>query len=314
MPSFIEPTLFDTLRSERALPSPKGVRLAIMRLCAEDNPDMGELARLAQADPALSGRIIRIVNLQHASRVRPVAAVGIDVLLLIGLQSVRQLALALSLAEGVRPAECAAFDYSRFWSHSFAMAAAAQSIAEHTRVAPLAEMFTTGLLAGIGKLALACVRPHPYSSLLARGLARQAQLAMEQSLFGFNHLSLAAALMQDWRLPLLFCDAVLHHEAPLASGLDAGSRQLEIIWTLNLASAIAGIGAGEASTTPRQVIAGVAAGLARLQLSWDDFIAVYEKTGTDWKNWSGAMDFGASALWAMLPEGCRLSEDQADQP
>ena len=56
MLTFIEPTLFEKLRSAQALPSPGGVRLTIMRLCAQDDPDMAELIHLVQADPALSAQ------------------------------------------------------------------------------------------------------------------------------------------------------------------------------------------------------------------------------------------------------------------
>ena len=88
MLTFVEPTLFEKLRSAQALPSPGGVRLTIMRMCAQDDPDMHELIHLVQGDPALSGRIIRIVNVLNADRVRPIASVSMDSMLLVGLQAV----------------------------------------------------------------------------------------------------------------------------------------------------------------------------------------------------------------------------------
>jgi HD-like signal output (HDOD) protein len=300
MLTFIEPTLFEKLRSAQALPSPGGVRLTIMRLCAQDDPDMHELIHLVQADPALSGRIIRIVNVLNAERVRPIASVGMDSLLLVGLQAVRQLALALSLAETTAPASCVNFKLPAFWAHSFAMACSAQAISSHTRVAPLGEMFTTGLLANIGRLTLASAHPGGYSSLLTRPLEPSAQLAMEQSLFGFNHLNIAAALMQDWKIPDLFCDAVLHYEAPALPDDWPVPRPQEIIWTLYLSAAMAELGCG----TPQVAEAAlpkIARALPQLQLAPHDFPALYQATGEDWQDWTQTMHLSAKTLWQGLP-------------
>ncbi|ADJ62748.1 HDOD domain-containing protein [Herbaspirillum seropedicae] len=299
MLTFIEPTLFDKLRSAQALPSPGGVRLTIMRLCAQDNPDMAELIHLVQADPALSGRIIRIVNVLNAQRVRPIASVSMDSLLLVGLQAVRQLALALSLAETRAPASCANFSLPAFWAHSFAMACSAQAVTSQLRVAPLGEMFTTGLLANIGKLTLASAQPTGYSALLTRALDAPARRAMEQSLFGFNHLNIAAALMQDWKIPDLFCDAVLHYETPVVIGEIAATRQDEIVWTLHLAQAMAELGCGPAQQA-QAALARAGTALAQLQLAPHDLLVLYQQAGQDWQEWTQTMRIAGTSPWQAL--------------
>jgi HD-like signal output (HDOD) protein len=309
MLSLIEPTLFERLRSERALPSPSGVRLTIMQMCAQDDPDMSELVRLVQADPALSGRVIRIVNMFNAHRLRPIASISIDVLLLIGLQSIRQFSLALSLADSQRPPPDVKFDFSGFWTRAFAMAASAQAIAGHTKVAPLAELFTAGLLASIGKLTLALNQSVSYSALLSRHLDTKAQLAMEQSLFGYNHLNLATALMQDWKMPLLFCDAVLYHELPMTSGLPTGSRGQEVVWTLNLAAAIAEISCASTPPTP-QTMSRVKVALEHLHLAWDDFAEIYAVAGLEWEDWIKTMGISSSVIWRELPDETLLTPPQ----
>lgn len=300
MLTFIEPTLFEQLRNAQALPSPGGVRLTIMRMCAQDDPDMHELIHLVQGDPALSGRIIRIVNVLNADRVRPIASVSMDSLLLVGLQAVRQLALALSLAETTAPASCVNFKLPAFWAHSFAMACSAQAISSHTRVAPLGEMFTTGLLANIGRLTLASAHPTGYSALLARPLEPSAQQAMEQSLFGFNHLNIAAALMQDWKIPDLFCDAVLHYETPALPQEWPVPRPLEIIWTLYLSAAMAELGCGTAQVA-EAALPKVARALPQLQLAPHDFPELYQAAGEDWQDWTQSMHLTARTLWQGLP-------------
>ncbi|MBV8623739.1 MAG: HDOD domain-containing protein [Herbaspirillum sp.] len=300
MLTFIEPTLFEKLKNAQALPSPGGVRLTIMRMCAQDDPDMAELLHLIQADPALSGRIIRIVNVLNAQRLRPIASVTLDSLLLVGLQAVRQLSLALSLAETTAPASCVNFKLRAFWAQAFAMASSAQAITSLTRVAPLSEMFSTALLANIGRLTLASAHPTGYSSLLARELDAPAQLAMEQSLFGFNHLNIAAALMQDWKIPDLFCDAVLHVEDPTSSPGEPGSRQREIAWTLYLSATMGELACASSqaidSTLRKTVVA-----LEQLRLPPHDFIELYRVAGQDWQEWTQTMHVIGTGTWQSLP-------------
>jgi two-component system cell cycle response regulator len=102
------------------LPSPKGVALAILDTCRRDEASLDEVARVAQADPALSGRLIRQAN-RAARGGRPVASVP-EAIQHIGLGTVRQLALGFSLVDNYSSGTCRGFDYSRFWSHSLLMA------------------------------------------------------------------------------------------------------------------------------------------------------------------------------------------------
>lgn len=232
---------FSELKASNLLPSPKGVRLNVMRLCQREQVSLPELTRQIQADPVLAGRIIKIANSVSTGRSRQIASVTTESLLLVGVLAVRQIVLGISLIISYQNGACRNFDYARFWSHSIAMACAAQALAGHVRVAPVAEMFTCGLLAGIGRLGLASARPEAYSSLLELHAhdSSTALMVAETTLFGFNHLSLGAAMMNDWGFPRLFSDAVLFHEAPDSAGLAEETRQQRLIRMLQMAARIA---------------------------------------------------------------------------
>ena len=77
------------------LPSPKGAALAVMRLTQKPDVSVAELAHVVQTDPALVGRLIKAANALH-NKTRPVAAVQ-DALILLGISTVRYLALSFSL-------------------------------------------------------------------------------------------------------------------------------------------------------------------------------------------------------------------------
>ncbi|GAA4029390.1 HDOD domain-containing protein [Actimicrobium antarcticum] len=274
---------FNELKASNQLPSPKGVMLNVVRLCQRDNMSLPELARQIQSDPVLAGRIIKIANVLNPIRTRQIAAVTTDVLILVGIHSVRQIALGISLVTSYQSGACKAFNYDRFWSRSVAMACAAQALAERIRIAPVAEMFTCGLLAGIGKLCLATARSEAYSALLEQfeGKTDSALALAELPLFRVTHASMTAMMMSDWSIPRLFCDAVLFHRTPELSGFDIGGRQYRITMLLNVAAGIADMCVSSDEERERMLPLIVAAAAA-LGLQSEQISAVLEDTSAEW--------------------------------
>src|SRR4051812_23495766 len=150
----IDSAHFEQLKATGDLPSPKGVALAIMRLTAQADVSMAELARIIRTDPAFVGRLIRAANGVIGYGRRPIASVQ-DALTVLGMPAVRTMALGFSLLTNYKSGACASFDYARYWSSSLVAAVAAQAVCLRTRVAAPDETYCLGLLARVGELALA---------------------------------------------------------------------------------------------------------------------------------------------------------------
>ena len=232
---------FIELKASGNLPSPRGSALKVLELCQRDNVTLPEIIHVMQIDPATVGRILKLANSVAFGRARSVVALTPDVLMSIGIQSVRQVVLAFSLVSGNRRGPSQGFDYEFFWSRSAATGVATQLIGAATRTAPPAELFTVGLLANVGRLALAAVHPVRYSELLAQagGQFAGGLTALETEAFGYNHLDVAAAMMRDWGLPKLFTDAVQFHEEPGLAELNAASRSARLVNSLHLGARMA---------------------------------------------------------------------------
>ena len=114
---------FEQLKATGVLPSPKGAAMAIIRLTRRDDVPLGELAHAVKSDPAFVGRLIKAANSVQMGTRRPVASVN-DALVVLGIPTVRALALGFSLLSENRTGRCQNFDYSRFWSHSLVCAIA----------------------------------------------------------------------------------------------------------------------------------------------------------------------------------------------
>lgn len=289
----LSPERLEELKSMGNLPSPKGAALAVMRLTRRDDVSIAELARVVQTDPALVGRLIKAANSSQTGAHRPVAAVQ-DALVMLGIATVRSLALSFSLLSNHSGGQCPNFDYRRFWSHSLACAVAAQAIATQVRAAPAEEAFSVGLLSRVGELSLATVFPQEYGHLLGElgsgGVARQAVL--EQDAFAMTHVELTAAMLHDWGLPEMFVGPVSAHEAPEGTDFPPDSRQYRLTWTLALARQIADICLAPDPERRRMVPQLLLIG-SRIPLDGETLTALCNRVTASWQEWAQLLHLDA---------------------
>lgn len=289
-----DPKRFEQLKATGNLPSPKGVALAIIRLTQREDVTLVELANVIKSDPAFVGRLIKAANGVLQLGRRPVVSVQ-ESLLVLGLPAVRTLALGFSLLNSYRRGACRAFDYPAYWSGSVIMAIAAQYLSQRVRVAAADEMFSLGLLAQVGRLALANLYPDAFGALLQSLAADRAALRRaERESFAVDHGELTGLMLSDWGLPRVFVDAAANYEA-CVPGDDAadGSRDRQLMMVLALADGLAGLllSGDEAEDEAR-----LAALLPMAEeLGMDDAAlrAFIEQILPEWQSWAGMLDLPA---------------------
>ncbi|MDP1774513.1 MAG: diguanylate cyclase [Methylobacter sp.] len=215
------------LKAADRLPSPSGTALAIMQLVQQSDATLQQVSRLVKVDPALSGRILRFANSAAFGARRPIADVQTAVMMM-GMQTVRNFALSLSLIGNNSKGHCAGFDYEAYWSRSLAMSVSIAAItAREVTVIP-AESFTLGLLGDIGSLALATAWADIYDECLSAAKGKQL-LALERERFAIDHNTLSLMLLADWGFPEIFLDALKLSFEMKVAGLnrtDQFARQL----------------------------------------------------------------------------------------
>lgn len=233
------------------LPTPRGVALAILKLSQREDATLGEIARVVQTDPALSGRLIKLAN--TASRVaRPVVSVQ-EAVVRQGMTTVRQLALGFSLLDQYRAGACEAFDYQAYWSHSLLMGLAMQALGARVHVADEDELFVCGLLAQVGKLALATAYPDEYNTVLTayRASPSQPLVAHERARLETDHNELGIVMMTDWGMPKVFTGPMAHYEDPNLPGFPHDSRSNSLTLMLRLSHRLADLGLADADVRPQ---------------------------------------------------------------
>ena len=301
----LDPGRFAELKDSGNLPSPKGPALKVIQLCQRDNAPLPEITRVLQIDPAMVGRILKLANSAAFNRQRPAAALTPDILMSIGIQAVRQVVLAFSLVSGNRNGPCPGFDYQVFWSRSAATGVATQLLSAATRAAPPADLFTVGLLANVGRMALAALHPARYGELLvqAGGQFSRALTALEGAAFGYTHLEIAAAMMKDWGLPKLFADAVLFHEAPALSEFDPSSRSAKLVNCVHLGARMADLCFMQESMRAAE-FRQLALLASALGIAEGSFTALCDQMLLEWAEWGALLEIPVhevAAFSTLLP-------------
>lgn len=277
------------------LPSPRGAALAVMRLTQKPGVSVAELAHAVQADPALVGRLIKAANALHG-KTRPITSVR-DALILLGIATVRYLALGISLVSNYRGGQCTNFNYQRFWSHSLACAVATQTLAARTRIALPEEAFSIGLLCRIGELSLASVFPREYGQVIEqreRGDDKPL-VACERDSFATTHTELTAAMLQDWGLPRMYVDAVFRHEEPDRVGAPPDSPLYQLVWMLALGRLIADLCLADDGER-RALMPKLFRYGSTLAIESEPLIALGDQVAREWREWAALLDVAAQEV------------------
>ena len=230
-----------------------------------------EVARLVSADPALTARLLRLVNSAmygHRGEIDNV----VRAVQILGLQQVHDLVLAMSLHAmfaGIKPAQ---LDMNEFWRNSVLCALAARAIAQLTRHPGQERVFVIGLLADIGHLVL--FQTTPVLADEARQIASQTNEALhlvERRIIGCDFAEVGATLMDQWRVPSSFATAIGTQTLPRLGGEHAGDAAI-----LNLARHI--VEADARGETSKQTAARVETSVwGLLDIDPDRFAAIREE-------------------------------------
>lgn len=202
------PGLEDVLASPH-LPSLPAVALEVLELAQRQDTEIRAIARCIERDPALTSRVLRVVNSSYYALRHPCSTID-RALTLLGLSAVRAITLGFSLVDVTRDRD--GLDFMGLWRRSLYSAAAARRIATRVGIVDPDEAFAAALMQDIGMLALQGVFPGAYRELQSEDGGRHDELAaLERARWGFDHAAAGALLAERWRLPRPICDAIRYH-------------------------------------------------------------------------------------------------------
>lgn len=183
------------------------VAMELMRLANQPTVEASALKECVAQDPALTCKVLRVVNSSLYGLHRPVADLS-QAIGLIGIKPLKLLVLGFSVPDALF-AEVAARELQWYWTNTLTRAVAARLIAEQMWRQSGDEAFIAGLLQDIGILVLLRELGEPYAKFLTGVIDEKCHLAsLEQDTLGFDHNQLSAALLSRWQLPERLVEAI----------------------------------------------------------------------------------------------------------
>ena len=225
----------------RNLPSLPRVHRELTDAINADDASASKIAEIVELDPALSTKVLQLVNSAFFGIPRKTVSVRSAVAYL-GVELIRTLSLAAhvfgDLVSDVGQAEL----IDDIQQRAIAQARVAKRLASNRQVAEQA--FTASLVQDVGILLTALRAPERTASCTARMKATGLPWhVVEAELGAPNHAEVGAYLLGSWGLPFELVEAVAYHHLP--SSAPAGCP-LDLLGVVHAADAIVGaIAAGE---------------------------------------------------------------------
>jgi two-component system, cell cycle response regulator len=197
-----------------ALPTPPAVAIRVLELTRDPNATIADIGKLIQNDPALSAKVLKTVNSSLFGLPQQVSRID-RALGLMGLNAAKSLVLGFSLVDSTKSAKGAGLDLQAHWRRSIYSAAGARHLATLTKVCDPDEAFTAAVFQDMGVLAAAMALNDAYApALAAAGTQHDLLPAVETKVLGIDHAQIGAALMERWKMPAAYVNAVRWHHAP----------------------------------------------------------------------------------------------------
>lgn len=206
----------DVITKMTKLPSPPNLYFQVVRELQSPDASLEGIGELIAKDPAMTAKILQLVNSAVFGLKRAVSGPA-EAVMFLGVdttKSVILLAHTFSYFDQIKEAD---FSVESLWKHSITSGNFARWISEAQGEdkARTDEAYTAGMLHDIGKLALAANLPDQYSQAGMLVCSQGIPLwEAEERVFGVSHAELGASLLAIWGLPLPIVEAVAMHHHP----------------------------------------------------------------------------------------------------
>ncbi len=187
----------------------------VRRAARRDAAGSSELARLVEVDPALTAKVLRVMNSPFYEKRFRMSTLTHAVAML-GRTALGRLAEGIDVFPERDPG-AGGLDPYAFWEHSLAVAAASRAIAREVGYDLPEEAYVGGLLHDLGVVVL-----HLYASEedfdRVRGEVEGGVPVetAERRILGMDHCQVGALVAEQWRFPRILKDVIQFHHAELS--------------------------------------------------------------------------------------------------
>jgi putative nucleotidyltransferase with HDIG domain len=234
------------------VPSLPSLYFRVLEELQSPTSSIDRIGELVAMDPGMSAKLLQLVNSAFFG-VRREISNPTDAVQLLGVGTVRSLALTIHAFSCFDQAKLREFSFERLWNHCLMTGLFSRKIAEdEVRERTLVdEALIAGLLHDIGKLMLVANLTQEYRTVVAMAHDKHiSELEAELAVFGATHADVGAYLLGLWGLPVPIVEAVALHHHPARNI----NRQFCPLTAVHVANVIEHQNAGTESPGPAMVV------------------------------------------------------------
>ncbi|MGD0464705.1 MAG: HDOD domain-containing protein [Tepidisphaeraceae bacterium] len=201
------------------------VTAQIIATVEDPRSSAGKLHKIIETDPALSARILKVINSAFYGVSGRVGSVERATVLL-GLNAVKNIAVSASLRpmfRGVKLGE--GFTARDLWTHCIGVGVTARQLYCMLRIPVPDEAFVAGLIHDAGILVELQLWPEKLRQICSASKTGGADFCeTERQILGIDHQTLGRALTQQWHFPAYYQQVAGYHHNP--TGVAEEDRKL----------------------------------------------------------------------------------------
>lgn len=199
-----------------SLPTLPAIAVRVIEMTSDPELVIEDLASTIANDQGLSAKILRTVNSSFYGLRQKCTTIN-QALVVLGMSSVKTLALGFSLVECVDDPGDNDFNYQTYWRRSLYTAVAAKLIAAEAEKDFQDEVFLGGLLQDVGMVAMYRALGAEYVDIVARAGQDRMLPSLEIAELELTHADIGAILAERWKLPEELVLPIKYHHRPTAA-------------------------------------------------------------------------------------------------
>lgn len=214
----------ERILSSAQLPALPQSAIRLLELAQDPKNGPAEFAVPIEADPGLTGQVLKFVNSSYFGFSREISSVKLAITM-VGIRTIKNFALWTAVFSLMPNPRCGPFDLKLLWQDSLRRGLFARAMGKLMGMKDAEEPFAAALLQDMAVPILAKELSAVYLKLLEYRQGGKVRLSqMELKYFGWTHGHAAAQMARLWNLPEEFAALVDHHseiDELLASGTAA---------------------------------------------------------------------------------------------
>ncbi|MBD3420339.1 MAG: HDOD domain-containing protein [Chitinivibrionales bacterium] len=198
------------------LPTLPSVIEKITRLMQNPQTSAEEVGRAITTDQSLASKVLKLVNSAFYGFPGKISTIT-HAIVILGFSTVKNVVLTASIFDFFKKnsSENNQFDMEKFWFHSLACGAAAQSIARYVGFNEKEECFVGGLIHDIGKIILCQFLSEEFHIIVKTAQQKQKLFyECESEMFTMTHQEIGGIIAEKWNLPSNLQHIVMYHHMP----------------------------------------------------------------------------------------------------